>query len=90
MRLDHLLLGSKNCSEEAIEEIAEEDEEVSKSKRKEVLRLISFLFVFNKRVLSLAGRRPRAREALFFEEATEKLRGAGNRRSKKLCAGTGV
>ena len=56
MRLDHLLLGSKNCSEEAIEEIAEEDEEVSKSKRKEVLRLISFLFVFNKRVLSLAGR----------------------------------
>ena len=90
MRLDHLLLGSKNCSEEAIEEIAEEDEEVSKSKRKEVLRLISFLFVFNKRVLSLAGRRPRAREALFFEEAAEMTRGAGNRRSKKLCAGTGV
>ena len=36
-----------------------------------VFGLISFLFVFNKRVLSLAGRRPRAREALFFEEAAE-------------------
>ena len=30
-------------------------------------------------MLSLAGRRPRAREALFFEEAAEMALGAGNR-----------
>ena len=76
MRLDHLLLGSKNCSEEAIEEIAEEDEEVSKSKRKEVLRLISFLFVFNKRVLSLAGRREAGGGGIIFRRSGGKAAGS--------------
>ena len=88
MRLDHLLLGSIKLAK--VSRRYKEQGKCDRVKTEKVFGLISFLFVFNKRVLSLAGRRPRAREALFFEEAAEMTLGAGNRKSKKLCAGTGV
>ncbi len=74
MRLDHLLLGSIKLAK--VSRRYKEQERCDRVKTEKVFGLISFLFVFNKRVLSLAGRREAGGGGIIFRRSGGKAAGS--------------